>query len=141
MGTYSFYLTSRNKAKECVVNWNAMDKNKIFKSYVLERCYQKARTLEDIAIGFDESKFFGYMTQEFIDALIEFNLHLVPYGCHPKIYYDFEGEDAVKGLEFIPGTDNVYILSLPYYNLYNVPTKEVLKSSPELDGWLRQRLR
>ena len=118
-----------------------MDTDKIFKSYVLEKCYKKARTLEDVAEKFDESKFFGYMTPEFIEALIEFNIHLVPYACHPKIYYDFEGEDAVKGLEFIPGTDNLYILSLPYYNLYNVPTKAVLKSSPELDGWLRQRLR
>lgn len=117
-----------------------MDKNKIFKSYVLERCYQKAVTLEDVARNFDESKFFGYMTQEFIDALIEFNKHLVPYGCHPKIYYEFEGEDAVKGLEFIPGTDNIYILSLPYYYLYNIPTEELMKSSPEVDGWQRHRL-
>ena len=140
MGTYSFYLTSRNKAKGCIINWDAMDKNKIFKSYVLQKSYKTTVTLEDVANNFDESKFFGYMTPEFIDALIEFNLHLVPYGCHPKIYYDFEGEDAVKGLEFIPGTENIYILSLPYYNLHNVPTKEVMKSSPELDGWQRQRL-
>ena len=140
MGTYSFYLTSRNKAKDCIVNWNAMDKNRIFKSYVLQNCYQNARTLEDVAIKFDESKFFGYMIPEFIEALIEFNKHLVPYGCHPKIYYDFEGEDAVKGLEFIPGTDNVYLLSLPYNDIYNFPTTEVLKTSPELDGWLRKRL-
>lgn len=141
MGTYSFYLTSRNKAKDCIINWNAMNKNIIFKSYVLQKCYQTARALEDVAIKFDESKFFGYMTPEFIEALIELNKHLVPYGCHPKIYYDFEGEDAVKGLEFIPGTDNVYLLSLPYNDIYNFPTTEVLKTSPELDGWLRQRLR
>ena len=43
MGTYSFYLTSRNKAKECIVNWNAMDKNKIFKSFLTVKEMQPKR--------------------------------------------------------------------------------------------------
>ena len=144
MGTYSFYLTSRNNAKDCKINWAAMDKNKIFKSYVLQNSYESTTTLEEVAKNFDESKLFGYMTQEFIEALIEFNKNLVPYGCHPKIYYDYEGSNDLVGLEFIPGTEYINIINCSYNHLLQYATDDeydgIVKSLPDSSGWHSKRL-
>ncbi len=120
-----------------------MDKDVIFQSRVLQRCYNKSETLEDVANEFAESKLFGYLSHELINALIEFNLHLQPYGCHPRIYFDYEGDDAAMGLEFIPGTDVLNLLRYDYRHLlstYNNNRKAIIHSTPERGGWVVEQL-
>jgi len=142
MGTYSFYVTSRNNAKDCKIDWSKMSTDIIFQSRVLQRCYNKSETLEDVAKEFDESKLFGYLTPALIEALIEFNLHLQPNGCHPRIYFDYEGDDIAMGLEFVPGTTVLNILRYDYRHLlstYN-NTKAIVHSTPERAGWVVEQL-
>ena len=141
MGTYSFYLTSRNNAAACKINWHKMDKNILFKSHRLELCYDmKLDNLELVAQQLDESKLFGYFTEEAIDSFGEFCKHLVPYGSFPIIYYDYEGSSEVQALEFKPGTANINILRYDYGNLINNETtfseaKNIMRTFPEKSNW------
>lgn len=89
---------------------------------------QQPKTLEEVAKEFDESKFIGYMTREFIAALKEFNNNLEPYGSYPRLYYTYEGDDQLWCFEFVPGTDIINILTTPYSE-----TKDNL--NPDLIIW------
>ena len=146
MGTYSFYLTSRNNAQACKINWHKMDKNILFKSRWLERCYDmKLDNLELVAKELDESKLFGYFTNELIEAFVEFCKHLEPYGIFPIIYYDYEGSSEVYALEFKPGTANINILHYDYSYLTNNETtlseaKIIMKGCPEKGSWITEYL-
>jgi hypothetical protein len=146
MGTYSFYLTSRNNAQACKINWHKMDTTVLFKSYRLERCYDmKLDNLELVAKELEESKLFGYFTYDLIDAFAELCFHLVPYGSFPIIYYDYEGSSEVHALEFKPGTANLNILRYNYSHLINNETtlseaKKIMQSCPERGGWVTEHL-
>jgi len=141
MGTYSFYLTSRNNAQACKINWHKMDTTVLFKSYRLEQCYDmKLDNLELVAQKLDESKLFGYFDEDLIDAFVEFCKHLVPCGSFPIVYYDYEGSDEVQALEFKPGTENINILRYNYSHLTNNETtlyeaKNIMQGCPEKGNW------
>ena len=141
MGTYSFYLTTRNNAAGCKIDWDSMDKEIISHCSVLERCYNdKVSSLQMVAEQFTEYKLFGYLTYELKSALVEFCLHLVPYGSNPKIYFDYEGADWIYCLEFIPGTTDINVLIFDYSHLITSESsreeiKKVINSVPELSGW------
>jgi hypothetical protein len=117
MGNYSFFLTTRNNAKDCKINWQQMDTELLFKFYPLKCCYEapnQHETLEDVAKSLDETKFIGYLTDGVLMALKEFSCHLIPYGCFPRLYYRYEGDYKLWCFEFIPGTDIINILTSPY---------------------------
>jgi len=142
MGTYSFYITSRNNAQACKINWDKMDTTILFKHSRLETCYEeKLENLELVAKRLDESKLFGYFTDEVIDAFAELCKNLVSYGSFPIIYYDYEGCDEVQALEFKPGTANINILRYNYRHLIsnetsNSAAKNIMQSCPEKGSWI-----
>lgn len=146
MGTYSFYLTSRNNAQACKINWDKMNTNILFKSWRLQCCYDmKLDNLELVAERLDESKLFGYFDDDLIDAFVEFSKHLVPYDSFPIIYYDYEGSSEVHALEFKPGTANINILRYDYSHLINNETtlseaKKVMQCCPENGSWISNYL-
>lgn len=141
MGTYSFFLTTRNDAKNCKIDWESMDKNTLFGFKAFERCYKIATNLEEVAVALDESKLFGYLTYERQSALFEFNAHLIPESkAHPpQIFFTWEGDDEVLGLEFHPDKDAIYMLGFDYRHLDNT-SKDILRTTPELSGWHKQKL-
>lgn len=123
----------------------------LFKSYVLKECFlhkEKFPTLLDVAKQFDDTKFIGYFNSDLMNALSEFNKHLVPYGSFPRVYYDYEGNDELWCLEFIPGT---YVFNLLLYNFgfllpagdetgYNSERNRIIATLPERPGWKQMRL-
>lgn len=130
MGTYSFYLTSRNNATGCKIDWKSMDTKKLFQSYTLKNCYMKMDNLEEVAKELNETKLFGYHTESLMEALDEFTRHLIPYDCFPRVYYEYEGGDYLICYEFIPGSHfNVLLFD---YNEYHY---DILDTLPELKGW------
>lgn len=141
MGTYSFYLTTRNNASGCKIDWESINKELIARCSVLERCYDdKVNSLQEVAERFIEYKLFGYLDYELKSALVEFCSHLIPFGSHPKIYFDYEGADWVYCLEFIPGTFTINIYVLDYSHLVSSETsheeiRKIINSAPESSGW------
>lgn len=143
MGTHTFYLTSRNRADECMINWQAMDTDILFRSSVLKDSYNKCLTLEEVAKKFDERKLFGYLDEELIGALLEFNQNLIPYMCQPRVYFSWEGGDWCYGLEFFPGTSKVNIMRYDYGHLlihdcYSY--RDIIGRVPDLPGWSVEQL-
>jgi len=128
MGTYSFYFTSRNNAAGCKINWQAMDTDKIFKFWVLKKCYTVVSNLEELAAELDETKLFGYHTEEVMEALAEFTKHLEPYGSFPRLYFEWEGGNNLVCYEFIPGF---------HFNVTMIDYEEddELCDLPEKQGW------
>jgi len=108
MGTYSFFEYS---AGDCVVDWDAMDTDVLFKFRRFEFIYEKKLTLlSEVGAALDESKLFGYMDYPFFAAFNEFNRHLVPNGQNPLWIFSYEGDDNSRGLRFYPG-DKIEILN------------------------------
>ena len=148
MGTYSWFVTTRNNAAGCAINWDAMNTNLLFKSYVLKRCYKTTTTLQEVAEQFDESKFIGYLTDEFIAALHEFCRNLVPYGCFPRLYYTYEGDEKLRCFEFIPGSGVITIYRFNCRQVFSddimdkkdLATDNVLAKLVENGDWDMQRL-
>ena len=134
MGTYTFYLTTKN-------NWDSMDTDIIFKFRPFERCYKEKTTLQEVAEEFNESKLFGYFSTDLIDALYEFNRHIISNKNSPPIlYYSWEGANWVYALEFFPGLEKIHILKYDYDHLLSKDWTweeyhKVLNSIPDLDGW------
>jgi hypothetical protein len=110
MGTYSFYEGTHNEPAKCIINWEAMNKETLSGFWRFGCCYEKGlKTLQEVAEHLIESKLIGYMDEDLIQALVEFNRHLVPYGKNPSIFFSYEGDDYMYALEFIPGTDGFYL--------------------------------
>lgn len=124
MGTYSWYITSRNNAGSCEIFWGS----NIFSHHVLQKAYGTLKTLEEVGNAFNECKLFGYLTTELIQDLRYLSFCLVPNGCFPRLYYSWEGNDDAFCIEFVPGSYNVKI-----YVLDNV--HEPSESVPEHSGW------
>jgi hypothetical protein len=133
MGTYSWFVSTRNNAAGCAINWDAMNTDVLFKCYPLKRCYKTTSNLQEVAEMLDESKFIGYMTDEFIAALYEFCRNLVPYDCFPRIYYTWEGDDNLWCFEFVPGTTAITIFT---FNCARILSNSVNKQELATDGVL-----
>lgn len=112
MGNYSFLRAVRNNPEKCIIDWEHMQKDGMkhyhFVDY-LSSNEDRPKTLQDMAERWNESKFFGYMNRELIESLIEFCKGLVPYGCNPRLFYEYEGMDQICCIEFVPGTGIVNI--------------------------------
>lgn len=141
MGNYSWLVGTRNSVETCKIDWQAMNTDILFKDPTLKRCYKKSETLLDVAKEFDDTKFMGYLDTQCINALVEFNRHLIPYGSFPRIYYDYEGMNQVWALEFVPGQNYVNLLMFSYNTLITneSETREeylhFMDSLPEKSGW------
>ena len=124
MGTYSWYLTSRNNAESTQINWGP----NIFDHGVLIDAYGSLKTLEEVGKAFHERKLFGYLTDSVWEDLRYLSACLVPNGCFPRLYYSWEGNDDVFCIEFVPGSPivNIYVLE---------DVKDANESVPEHSGW------
>lgn len=112
MGNYSWLRALRNNPEGCIINWNAMNTSKLYMNYHLMCEHEKpenerAKTLADMAHIWNDTKFVGYFDKDYITALQEFTLHLKPYDCTPRLYYEYEGWEELWYIEFIPGTEIV----------------------------------
>jgi len=149
MGTYSFYITSKN-TENCEIDWDSMNTHVLFKFKPLERCYKKCKNLNEVGLEFNESKLFGYLDSELIEALYEFNTHLVDkeYDLElqgPTLYFEWEGGNIAYALEFIPNSKTIYHHSFNYDDLVKkaLPSDEynkLIESLPDLDGWTFEML-
>lgn len=149
MGTYTFYLTTRNNADEYIIDWDSMDTYVIFKFRPFERCYKEKTTLQEVAKEFNESKLFGYMSWDLTDALFEFNRHIKPNinskNPPPILYFSWEGANCLFALEFFPGKEKIHILRYDYDHLLSKDWSweeyhKVINSLPDLDGWEYEEL-
>lgn len=147
MGTYSFYISSRN-TEGVTIDWDSMNTEVLFKFRPLERSYKECKTLDEVGMEFNESKLFGYLDSPLIAALYEFNAHLIyaddshadPELQGPTLYYEWEGGNIAYGLEFNPRSDVVYHHALDYGDLVRETLPfdkyyEVINSLPDLDDW------
>jgi len=147
MGQYSWLIGTRNAAESCKINWAAMNKDVISKSRALLECYEDSMpTLMEVAKRLDDTKLMGYLGSDLVNALVEFNKHLVPYGSFPRIYYDYEGMNQVWALEFIPGESYVHLLKISYNSMIAADSdrsadyKKLMSRLPEAPGWSVQEL-
>jgi hypothetical protein len=124
MGTYSWYITSRNNAGSCKIVWES----NIFTHHVLRNAYGTLQNLEEVGKAFHESKLFGYLDNTLIEDLRYLSTCLVPNGCFPRLYYSWEGNNDVTCLEFIPGS--------PIVNMYVLEdVQDTNDTVPEQSGW------
>lgn len=161
MGNYSWLRASRNAPEICRINWSAMDTTKLFKHWILQDCYEakdeeRPSTLADMAKRWDDTKFCGYFTNEYIEALGEFTRCLMPYNSFPRLYYENEGWDELWCLEFHPGTTTILISrysyttdlkyamlkysslgeeSIEYYDRKCEAKDKIWEESPDKEGW------
>lgn len=139
MGTYSFLITTRNNTDSCKINWEKVNKEIICRNRYLQSCYEDPTnydTLQKIAERLNETKFVGYLTDDFKEALIELNRNLIPYNCFPRIYYEYEGSDHAYCFEFIPGTENINVTICDYTHLVTDMNNRVdLENLPEKGVW------
>ena len=107
-----------------------MDTTKLFKWWILKKCYGVVSNLEEMAQEFDETKFFGYHTEDLLEALGEFTKHLEPYECFPRLYFSYEGGEHLICYEFVPGSHfNVLLYD------YEESDADALYEMPEKKGW------
>jgi len=142
MGTYSFLITTRNNADACKINWENVEKELICQNRYLKSCYEdqtRYDTLQKVAERLNETKFIGYLDDEFITALFELNINLIPYNCNPRIYYEYEGADHAYCFEFMPGTEKINISMCDYSHLVtDNDSSPDLENLPEKGKWIIQ---
>ena len=128
MGTYSFYLTSRNNAAGCKINWQTMNTDKLFKFWPLKKSYNVVSNLEELAEELNEIKLFGYHTEDLMEALNELAKGLEPYESFPRLYFEWEGGNNLVCYEFIPGS---------HFNVTMIDYEEgdEVCDLPERKGW------
>lgn len=138
MGNYSFLRAMRNNPKECIIDWDLMKKENLTHYYFNDLPNNPARpkTLEDMAEYWNEKKFVGYLTKEYIESLVEFCKGLVPYGSNPRLFYEYEGMEQIWCVEFIPGTGIVNIGIYDYHHIMTALPKHPTFPSELYDEWM-----
>jgi hypothetical protein len=130
MGNYSFLLTTSNNPEECLIDWDCLSKDdleQIKKKWHFETAYKERYTnLKQMAKRWNETKFCGYLTQEYIDCLKLFSKLLKPYGQNPRLFYEYEGMCQVWCFEFLPETGDVQLAIYDY-----LPVLEALPNCPK----------
>ena len=130
MGNYSFLRAVRNNPDKCMIDWDHMQKDEIthyhLVEYVSSSNEDRPKTLQEMAERWNETKFIGYITPEYVQSLIEFCKGLIPYGCNPRLYYEHEGMEQIWCVEFVPGTG---IVNLAVYDF--APVLAALPTYPK----------
>lgn len=136
MGNNSFFLIAKGFAK---IDWESMDTESLFLCSRLKLCYKVDMTIEDVGKGLDVYKLIGYMNYEKRSALCEFSKHLIWSGSFPSIYFTYEGDYYIYGLEFNPGSYKVSLLQskMPYEEN---STKDDIKKMVDTCDWYYQHL-
>jgi hypothetical protein len=124
MGTYSWFITSRNNAIATKIIWTT----NTFTHRVLRELFMEAETLEEVGKAFHERKLIGYFTEEVKEDLRTLSASLIPNGCFPRLYYSWEGNDDIMCIEFIPGE--------PIVNYYVLEDRG-FSGTPESSGWIQ----
>ena len=124
MGTYSWYLTSRNNAASTEIKWGP----NVFTNPVLRESYGTVKTLEEVGKAFHEHKLFGYLSDDLVQELRTLSFLLVPNNYFPRLYYSWEGNKDVYCIEFVPGSYNV-----TFFILKDV--QDANETVPEHSGW------
>jgi hypothetical protein len=136
MGNNSFFLISKGFAK---IDWESMDTESLFLCSRLKLSYKVDMTIEDVGKGLDIYKLIGYMDYDKRSALCEFSKHLEFSGSFPCIFFTYEGDYYIYGLEFNPGSYKVSLLQskMPYEEN---STKDDIKKMVDTCNWYYQRL-
>jgi len=147
MGNYSYLKMVVNNANGCRINWDKANTAKLFKHWLMEDVYklkdERPETLADMAKKWDDTKFVGYLDNDYIESLMEFCRILEPCDTFPRLYYDYEGYDQLWYLEFYPGTEKILYGIFEFTNIlkHRIPKHpEEIKSnvtSAEYAEWER----
>ena len=116
MGNYSWLRRMLNSPEKCMIDWSKANTSILYKHWFLHDMHTDKRpsNLEELAHLWSDTKLFGYLENNYIDAIGELCRCLVPYGELPRLYYEYEGWDILCCFEFHPGTDMVLISSIEY---------------------------
>ena len=128
----------RNNPKDCIIDWDHMNKNNLTHYYFnkLHEESDRPKNMEEMAKYLNEKKFFGYLTREFIESLIEFCKGLIPYGSNPRLFYEHEGMEQICCIEFVPGTGIVNVALYDYHSVLSALPRYPAKYPAELyDQW------
>lgn len=113
MDNISWLIATRNDPGSCKINWEGMDTEKLFHHWTLHYAYhvepveKRPECLYEMARKWDNTKFCGYFTESFIEALQEFCKNLKPYGKNPRLFYRFLDMHQLWCIEFHPGTEKI----------------------------------
>ena len=105
-----------------------MNTERLFKFWPLKKSYTIVSNLEELAEELNETKLFGYHTDELMEALTELAKGLEPYDCFPRLYFEWEGGEKLVCYEFIPGS-HFNVMLLEYKD------GDELCDLPEKQGW------
>lgn len=118
MGNNSFLRALRNNSNQCIIDWDHMRKDHLLhhrlQDYHSLPVSERPKTLEDMAHVWNETKFIGYLDENYVHSLKEFCKGLVPYGSNPRLYYEYEGCQQIWCLEFVPGIGIINIACYDY---------------------------
>jgi hypothetical protein len=116
MGNYSWLFKTLNSPEKCMIDWSKADTSILYKHWFMQDMHTEKRpsNLEEVAHLWNDTKLFGYLTDDYIDAITEFCKCLIPYGAFPRLYYEYEGYDMLVCFEFHPGTDIVRYSTLSF---------------------------
>lgn len=113
MGNVSWLLKMMNCPHNCKIHWDRMDTTKLFESYFMQTVYEKTenrpQNLAEMAQLWDDTKFYGYLDNNYIISLKEFCKGLEAYDTFPRLYYEHEGWFEIICFEFCPGTETIRI--------------------------------
>jgi hypothetical protein len=132
MGEYTWLIEATNGAETTTIQWEDIDPTKL--NHVFKEIRDKAmkpveaeaveaedevevkpvKTVADLGQALDETKLFGYLTNEYIKTLQEVCLHMksMDEQCCPRLFFKAEGgssavrhtHEMLHYLEFHPGT-------------------------------------
>lgn len=137
MGNYSFLRAFRNNPKECIIDWDRMNKSNLTHYYFTELPQESNHptNMEEMANYLNEKKLAGYFTKELIESLEELCKGLVPYGSNPRLYFEYEGMEQIWCLEFVPGTGIVNIADYDYHSVMAALPRYPSYPSELYDEW------
>ena len=143
MGNVSWLHMVMNGAEQCKINWDVGEITKLCGTYSIECLYNgihfndnkyekddkgRPKTLADLAKALHNTKFIGYLNNNYVESLQELCRILEPCAAFPRLYYEFEGWDELYCLEFYPGTVDILLSS---YWFENDLKQENIPSHPE----------
>jgi hypothetical protein len=130
MGNVSWLRKLLNCPENCKINWDAADVEKLCREYVIKLLYKgedcfcneeyekddkgRPRTLADLAKVLSNTKFIGYLDNNYVESLQELCRILEPCGSFPRLYYEYEGFDELWCMEFHPGTTDILLSSYQF---------------------------
>jgi hypothetical protein len=151
MGNRSFLIITHNNPEKYVINWDAINKEKM-NHIIEESAIPQLQTLNDLAHYWDDCKLIGYMDEEYVAAIKEICEHTTgpeDATASPRLFYDVELYGLMGYVEFDVRNNEVYIGTYDYlpecdtddYDTMCVITQRLLKELPDRTyGWTVHKL-